>query len=84
VVEPHDSLVTLNVQLNGDLLSNRYSGRSQGDAGFVPCFETLEEHASFYEIFFISGDEGTSVIVPQRADIDLAVGRPVWVDCAPT
>jgi hypothetical protein len=73
VVEPLDSLVTLDVQLGGDLLSNPYSGRSQGDSGFVPCFETLEEHASFYEMFFLSGDEGTSVIVPRRADIDGAL-----------
>jgi hypothetical protein len=70
VIEPGDSLVTLDAHFDGGLLINHYSGRRFGEVDFVPPFETAEEQDSFYEMFFISGDEGTSVIVPRGDDIN--------------
>jgi hypothetical protein len=70
VIEPGDSLATLDAHFDGGFLVNPYANRRFGEPGFVPPFESAEEHGSFYELFFISGDEGTSVIVPRGDDID--------------
>jgi len=70
VVEPGDSLRTLDHQLENKFLVNHYSGKNHGDAGFVPCFETLEAHPTFYEMVFIEGDEGIAVLIPKDTGID--------------
>lgn len=72
VVESEDNLQALDLALDHELLTNLYSGKRYGDDGFAPCFETLEEHPSFYEMLFIQSDDGfgLSVIVPKRPDID--------------
>lgn len=71
-VEPGDSLQTLDLALDHQLLVNLYSCKRYGEDGFAPCFETLEEHGSFYEMLFIQSDDGfgLSVIVPKRPEID--------------
>lgn len=71
-VEPGDTLQGLDLALDHQLLANLYSGKRYGENGFAPCFETLEEHESFYEMLFIQSDDGfgLSVIVPKRPDID--------------
>ena len=72
LVEPGDTLEELNAEFNGGFLSNHFSGRRFGDDGFRPCFETLEEHTTFYDMFFCEGDGGfgVEVIVPKSTDID--------------
>jgi hypothetical protein len=54
VIEPEDTLNTIDAAMNGCFLVNHYSRRRFGDPNFVPCFETLEEHATVYEMLFIS------------------------------
>lgn len=70
IVEPGDTLEALDAELDFKLLVNHYSRTKFGDSGFVPCFETLEEHPTFYEMFFIEGDAGLAVLIPKGAGID--------------
>jgi hypothetical protein len=72
LVEPGDTLHTIDDAMDGCFLTNHYSRRQLGDPEFVPCFETLEEHSTFYEVLFIQSDEGHAllILVPKRAGID--------------
>ena len=72
LVEPGDTLQTVDVAMNGCFLTNHYSGRRLGDPGFVPCFETLEEYATVYEMLFIQSDEGHAlvILIPRTSGID--------------
>lgn len=72
IVEPGDTLADVDAALNHQLLLNDYSGRRYVDAGFIPCFETLIEHPTFYEMFFVEGggEVGISVVIPKSPDID--------------
>ena len=71
IVEPGDTLQSLDVELDGKFLINHYARRTYGEPGFKPSFETLEEHPTFHEMFFIEGDEvGVTVLIPKAAGID--------------
>jgi hypothetical protein len=70
MVEPGDTLEAIDIAMDHRFLSNHYSGRRLGDPAFVPCFETLEDHGSFYEMFFIEGDDGIAMLIPKRQSID--------------
>ena len=71
-MEPGDSLEEADAGLNHYLLVNDYSGRSYRDADLLPCFETLVEFSTFYEMFFVEGggELGISVVIAKRADMD--------------
>ena len=72
VIEPGDSLQTIDAAMDGCFLTNHYSGRRLGDPGFAPCFETLEEYPTVYEMLFIQSDEGHAlvVLIQKTPDID--------------
>ncbi len=72
LIEPGDTLEEFDAEFNGGLLINHYSGRRFGDDGFRPCFETLEEYPTFYDMVFCEGDAGfgVEVIVPKTDGID--------------
>jgi hypothetical protein len=72
LVEPGDTLASLDSEFGGALLINHFSGRRYGDPGFKPAFEVLEESPGFYAMLFCEGDGGfgIEVIVPKSTDID--------------
>ena len=72
LIEPGDTLAGLDGEFNGAFLINHYSGRRLGDDGFCPCFETLEQHPTFFDLVFCEGDAGfcVEVIVPNTEGID--------------
>jgi hypothetical protein len=72
LIEPGDTLADLDIKFNGAFLINHFSGCRLGDEGFRPCFETLEEHTTFYDMVFCEGDAGVCVvvIVPKTDGID--------------
>lgn len=72
LIEQGDTLESLDAEFNGGFLINHYSGRRLGDNGFRPCFETLEEHPTFFDMVFCEGDAGfgVEVIVPKADGID--------------
>ena len=72
VIEPGDTLTTIDDAMNGCFLINHYSRRRLGDPGFQPCFETLEEHATVFEMLFIQSDDGHAllILIPKALGID--------------
>ena len=70
LIDPGDTIESLDARLAGQFLTNHYSGTTFGDPGFVPCFETLEEHPTFFEMLFVESDSATAVIVPKSEAID--------------
>ena len=71
IVEVGDSLEALDEKLEHKLLDNPYGRRKYGEEGFRLCAETLDQYPTFFEIFFIEGDEvGITVLVPKAAGID--------------
>ncbi len=72
LIEPGDTLADLDGEFNGGFLINQFSGRRFGEYGFRPCFETLEEHPTLYDMVFCEGDAGfcLEVIVPKTDGID--------------
>ena len=75
VVEPGDTIAELDAALHHQLLVDHYSGRRYEDSGFIPCFETLLEHTTFYEMFFVEGggEVGISVLIPKSPTTDPAI-----------
>ena len=72
LIEPSDTLATVDVAMDHQFLVNAYSGKRYGDDGFAPGFETLQAYQTFYEMFFIEGggELGISVVIPRQPDID--------------
>ena len=72
VIEAGDTWHTIDDAMNGCFLINHYSRRRLGDPGFQPCFETLEEHATVFEMLFIQSDEGHAllILIPKAPGID--------------
>ena len=72
VIEPGDSLRTIDTAMDGCFLINHWSRRQLGDPAFVPCFETLEEHPTVYEMLFIQSDEGHALVllIPKTSATD--------------
>lgn len=72
LVEPGDTLQAIDAEMNGTFLVDHYGGGRFGDPAFVPCYESLEDHATFYDIEFIQSDEGfaVQVLVPKCPGVD--------------
>jgi len=60
LVEPGDTPQDIDAEMDGTFLITPYGGRRFGDPAFVPPFETMEEHPTFYDMEFIQSDEGFS------------------------
>jgi len=72
LVEPGDTPQMIDAEMGGSFLTDHYGGKSFGDPVFVPPFESLDEHPTFYDIEFIQSDEGfaVQVLVPKTAGIE--------------
>ena len=75
LVEPGDTLAIVDQAFDNHFLTNHYSGKSYGQPGFAPCFETVQEYETFYEMFFVEGggELGISLVVPRRPGVDPAL-----------
>lgn len=75
VVEPGDTLATVDAAMEHHFLTNYYSGKRFGEPGFAPCYETLQKFQTFYEMFFVEGggEMGISLVIPRRPEIDPAL-----------
>lgn len=69
IVEPGDSLATINAQIGFDILANKWTGIRFDQPGYTQSFEILEEHAGYYEMVFVIGQDGwgIEVFVPKPA-----------------
>ena len=61
VVEPGDSVATLEEASGCLILRNLFDEARYGDPGFTPAAEALEEHAGCYELVFILSDDGYGI-----------------------
>ena len=72
IIEAGDSLSEMEKEIGFSILTNLFDDVSFPDPDFVPCFEALEDHGSFYEILFIfgDGDDGTVEIFIPKTGVD--------------
>ena len=72
VVEAGDSVESLEQESGCPILRNLCDPVRYGQPGFLPSFEVLQEHVSFYEMVFVpgDGDSGIVIIIPKQEGID--------------
>lgn len=72
IVQPGDSIATINAQIGFDILANKWTGIRFDQPGYTPSFEVLEEHAGYFELVFLVDDSGygIEVFIPKAASID--------------
>ena len=72
VVEAGDSVQDLEKESGCPILRNMCNDIRDGESGFAPCFEVLEEHAGFYELVYVpsDGDFGIDIFIPKQQGID--------------
>lgn len=63
IVEPGDSIKSLESETGCSILHNFFDDTHFGDPDFTPCFEALEEHPSCFEMVFILNDEGFGIAI---------------------
>ena len=75
VVEPGDTLDSLEEQSGLPIATNPFDGARFPDPNFVPVCEALEEHAGCYEMMFLFSDDGAGVnlFIPKHPGIDADV-----------
>ena len=64
-------MAAINEQLGWDILTNRWTGIRFGDPRFTPSFELVDEHAGYFELVYVMGQDGRGieVMVPKSIDI---------------
>lgn len=77
IVQPGDSLDTLEKELGFSVFRNPVDGRLFGDSEFTPGWEWIADHGSVWEICFIYDDSGFGhvVIISSEQGIDPALLR---------
>ena len=71
IVEAGDSVDELEALTGCPIVSNLFDDARFGSEDFVPSFEALEDHGSFYEMVFILGDDGgIELLIPKAMGID--------------
>ena len=74
ILEAGDSLSDIEEEIGFSILTNLFDDVRYPDLDFVPCFEALEDHGTFYEILFIfgDGDDAIEIFIPNTGvDNDL-------------
>jgi len=72
LVEPGDTSEQIEQATGYSLLKSLFSDTVYGEPDFIPDFEYLEDHGSFYESVYLFTDSGCAVIwiVPKEEGID--------------
>ncbi len=72
IVQPGDSLATINAQIGFDILANRWTGIRYDQPGYTQAFEVLDEHAGYFEMVFVLSDDGfgIEVFIPKVDGVD--------------
>ncbi|QTN29975.1 hypothetical protein HZ993_09295 [Rhodoferax sp. AJA081-3] len=71
VLEPGDTMESVNAQLGFDILANRFTGTRFDAPGFTPSFEFIEAFPVSYDLVFILDDSGFGVEIFVPITIDL-------------
>lgn len=72
IVEPGDTLPTIENELGFSPFINFVDGAKFGDAAFEPSWEWLIAHGQWFETVFARSDAGVgvSLLVPNRRDVE--------------
>ena len=72
LVQPGDTSEQIELETGYSMLKSMFTDTVYGDDDFMPDFEYLEDHGSFYEAVYIYTDSGFAVvlIVPKEEGID--------------
>lgn len=75
VVEPLDTLASIEGVVGVPLSANLVDGSKLGDLGFTANFEYVACHGTWFEAVMILSDDGFGVVlfVPDRPDIDASL-----------
>ena len=67
IIEAGDSLSDIEKEIEFLILTNLFDNVRFPDPDFVPCFEALEDHGTFYEMLFIfgDGDDAIEIFIPK-------------------
>ena len=63
IVEPRDAVDRVTSAVGFSLLVSRFDGIPFGEPGFTPSWDVFEEHAGFYELVYVLGQDGQGVTV---------------------
>ena len=68
VVESCDSISDIEKEIGFSILTNLFDDKRYPDPDYVPCFEVLEDHGTFYVILFIfgDGDDAIEIFIPKQ------------------
>ena len=68
IIEAGDSISKIEQEIGFSILTNLFDNVRYPDPDFVPCFEVLEDHGTFYEMLFIfgDGDDAIEIFIPKH------------------
>jgi hypothetical protein len=72
IVEPGDTMTTIEVELGFSPFVNFVDGAKYGDADFTPSWEWMIAHGPWFESVFTRSDAGVGItlLVPNRANVE--------------
>ena len=75
VVEPGDTLDSLEAETGLPIATNLFDDRRFPDPDFAPAAEFIEEHATCFEALYLFSDDGagTSLFIPKAPGVDAAL-----------
>ena len=67
IIEAGDTVEDIENEIGFCILTNLFDDVRFPDPDFVPCFEALEDHGTFYEMVFIlsDGDDAIEIFIPK-------------------
>ena len=68
IIEAGDSISDIEQEIGFSILTNLFDDKRYPDPDFVPCFEVLEDHGTFYVILYIfgDGDDAIEIFIPKH------------------
>ena len=63
VVQAGDAVEQIDAALGFGILSHRFDAVPFGAPGFMPSWESLIEHAGWFELTYVLGDDGFGIVI---------------------
>lgn len=72
IIQPGDSIATIEAALAFPIATNPVDGARYPDPAFIPAWEWIENHGTFWEAPFVLCDDGSGfiLIVPDTPGVD--------------
>lgn len=72
VVQEGDRIERIDAVIGMPVLRGLFDDAPFGSADYAPCFEWISDHGAWYEMLFVTNDDGafSSLVIPRRAGID--------------